>query len=115
MATTQSTADFIVEQAAAAGALSARKMFGEYGLFLDGTMIALICDDQLFVKPTAAGRALIGAVVEASPYPGAKPCFVIDGDHWDDASWMAALFAATAAELPAPKPKRPQRRARPSI
>ena len=31
-------------------------MFGEYGVYVDGKMIGLICDDQLYVKPTASGR-----------------------------------------------------------
>jgi TfoX/Sxy family transcriptional regulator of competence genes len=69
-------------------------------------MVALICDDRFFVKQTAAGRAHIGKVKEASPYPGAKPCFVIAEERWDDADWMTALIALTAAELPPPKPKK---------
>ena len=56
MASSASTVEFIVEQGSAAGAVSARKMFGEYGLYRDGVMVALVCGDQLFVKPTAAGR-----------------------------------------------------------
>jgi TfoX/Sxy family transcriptional regulator of competence genes len=106
MASQQSLVDFIVDQMAAAGLVSARKMFGEYGVYCDGKIVALICDDQLFVKPTAAGRAHIGHVVEASPYKGAKPCFLIPEDKWDDADWMAELVKVSAAELPSPKPKK---------
>ena len=106
MASQQSTVDFIVEQIAKAGQVSARKMFGEYGIYCDGKMVALVCDDQLFVKPTTGGRALIGNVVEASPYKGAKPCFLIPGDRWDDADWLARLIALSAAELPAAIKKR---------
>jgi len=106
MASQQSTVDFILEQTADAGVMSARKMFGEYGLYCDGKIIALVCDDQLFVKPTKAGRALIENVVEAPPYPGAKPYFLIDGDQWDDADWLTQLIRLTAAELPLPPPKR---------
>ena len=84
MASDQRNVDFILEQIAKAGTVSARKMFGEYGIYCDGKMAALVCDDQLFVKPTNAGRSHIGHVQEASPYKGAKPCFVIPGEHWDD-------------------------------
>ncbi len=52
MASSQGTVDFIVEQMASAGTVSARKMFGEYGIYCDGKMVALVCDDRLFVKPT---------------------------------------------------------------
>jgi TfoX/Sxy family transcriptional regulator of competence genes len=106
MASQQKTADYILEQIALAGTVSARKMFGEYGLYCDGKMVALVCDDQLFVKPTEAGRAHVGEVREASPYPGAKPCFLIPGDLWDDADWLAGLIRITTAELPAPIKKR---------
>ena len=105
MASRQTTVDFIIEQMAGAGAVSARKMFGEYAVFCDGKLVALICDDQLFVKPTKAGRAHIGDPIEAPPYKGAKPSFLIDGDAWEDAAWMAALIRVTAAELPMPVKK----------
>jgi TfoX/Sxy family transcriptional regulator of competence genes len=105
MASRQSTVDFIVEQIADAGAVSAKKMFGEYGLFCDGRMVALICDDQLFVKPTESGRAHIGEVTEVPPYPGAKPCFLIPGDKWEDNEWLAKLIKISTTELPLPKQK----------
>ena len=106
MASQQRIVDYIVEQMADAGAVSARKMFGDYGVYCDGKMVALICDDQLFVKPTSGGRAKIGKVQEASPYPGAKPCLVIPGDKWENAEWMAQVIQILAAELPGPKKKR---------
>lgn len=102
MATKASTVEFLVEQMAAAGAVSARPMFGEYGIYCDGKMVAIAADDQLYVKPTAAGRAFIGKVDEAPPYPGAKNYFRIAGGQWDDGEWLAALVKRTAAELPVP-------------
>ena len=107
MASDPKTVEFILDQLAAAGSdVSAKKMFGEYGLYLDGKMAAMVCDDQLFVKPTAEGRAFTGPIEEAPPYPQAKPCLLIDGDRWDDADWLAELLRITAAALPAPKPKK---------
>jgi len=105
MATRQSTIDFLLEQIEAAGEVSAKKMFGEYGIFWDDKMVAMVCDGQLFVKPTVVGRELIGVPVEASPYPGAKPCFLISGDRWEERAWLSRLLQVTAAELPAPKKK----------
>ncbi len=101
MASKQSTVDFIVEQASKAGTVSARKLFGEYGLYCDGKMVALVCDDQLYIKPTQSGRAHIGAVTESPPYQGAKPCFLIPGDKREDAAWPTKLVHITAACLPA--------------
>ncbi len=108
MATRQSTADYIVDQLAGAGDVRASKMFGEYGLYCDGKVVALICDDRLFLKPTDAGRSLIGEVTEGLAYPGAKPSFVIDESLWDDADLFGRLVRATATELPVPKPKKPK-------
>jgi len=105
MASQQGTVDYVIEQLQRAGRVSARKMFGEYAIYCDGKTVALICDDQLYVKPTAAGRAFLGEPQDGFPYPGAKPHFLIAGDRWDDAEWLSTLVALTAAELPIPKPK----------
>jgi DNA transformation protein and related proteins len=104
MVTKASTADFLLEQLGTGVTL--KKMLGEYGLYLEGKMFAMVCDDQLYVKPTPAGRAFLGEVHEAAPYAGAKPAFVIAGDRWEDGEWLAELAALTARELPDPKTKR---------
>lgn len=104
MVSDQSYVDYICEQADLGGALSYRKMFGEYALYLEGKVVALVCDDQLFVKPTAEGRELLGIVSEHPPYPGAKPHFLIT-DELDDQEALQRLLVVTARALPAPKPK----------
>ena len=106
MSSQQKTVDYIVEQSAGAGTMTAKKMFGEYGLYCDGKIMALVCDDQLYVKPTQAGRNYLGVVTDGSPFPGAKPYFLIEGDRWDDADWLAGLVKTTVDDLPAPKPKK---------
>lgn len=111
MASRQDIVDFIVDQASEAGDVSARKMFGEYGVYCRGKFVALICDDRLFVKPTKPGIALLGSYEEAAPYEGAKPHPVVSQERWDDADFMAELFAATAEALPQPKPKKPRKKA----
>lgn len=107
MASQDKTVEYLLDQLRAGGAeVTARKMFGEYGLYIDGKMVALVCDDQLFVKRTTGGTALTGPVEESAPYPGAKPHPLIDPDSWEEADWLAELFQITATELPAPKPKK---------
>lgn len=108
MATKQSTVDTMMEQLSGAGAVSARKMFGEYGVYLSGKIIALICDDQLFIKPTIAGRALLSEIVEAPPYPGAKMYFAITDEQIEDGELMTSLLRAMVKELPAPPVKKPK-------
>ena len=105
MASKQSTVDFIIDQISSAGVVSAKKMFGEYGIYCGEKMVALVCDDQLFIKPTLEGKAFLGECAEGPPYPGAKPCFIIPGEKWDDQEWLSRLISITAAQLPVPKKK----------
>ena len=104
MASDQSLVDFIVDQAEQAGQITYRKMFGEYAVYCDGKVVALVSDNRLFIKPTAGGRAFIGDVVEAPAYPGAKPSFLI-GEKMEDREWLTSLIRITCSELPDPKPK----------
>ena len=105
MASEQTFVDFIVDQIENAGEISAKKMFGEYALYSGEKLFALICDDKLFIKPTKAGRAFIGDVVEAPPYPGAKPSFLIE-EKMEDREWLSELVRISVEELPVPKPKK---------
>jgi len=108
MASQQKTVDFILEQIADAGMVSAKKMFGEYAIYCDEKVVALVCDDRLFVKPTPAGKKFIGEFVEDLPYPGAKPYLLISGDLWDDYEWLTKLIKLSAAQLPLPQKKKPK-------
>ena len=88
-----------------------RKMFGEFGLYSRGKIVAVVCDDQLFVKPTEAGRDFIGEPKMAPPYPGAGPRFLIT-DRLEDKAWLSELLRVTHDALPAPKPNKKRKRKR---
>jgi TfoX/Sxy family transcriptional regulator of competence genes len=105
MSSNQDFVNFVLEQIKGTGEISAKKMFGEYALYSDAKIFALICDDKLFIKPTASGRSFIGEVLEASPYEGAKPSFLIE-DKVEDSDWLSELVRITVKELPEPKPKK---------
>jgi len=105
MASDQKFVDFVLDQTQSAGEITAKKMFGEYGVYVDGKIVGLICDNRLFIKPTHAGRELFYYFAEQPPYEGAKPSFLIE-EKLDDAEWLSTLIKLTAAELPEPKPKK---------
>ena len=105
MSTSPSTIDSILSGLSDDAGVTARKMFGEYGLFLDGKMVGLVCDDILFVKPTTSGLTYLGDHEEGSPYPGAKPCAIVEERFLLKRGALQELLSKTAAELPAPKPK----------
>ena len=67
MATDLKTVEYIVDQIAEAGSVTAKPMFGEYGLYCDGKMIAIIGNDQLFITLTSGGRSLADGAEEVSP------------------------------------------------
>jgi TfoX/Sxy family transcriptional regulator of competence genes len=95
----------VCDQVRGVGDITYRKMFGEYAVYVGGKVVALICDNQLFVKPTKAGRDLLGTATEGAPYPGAKPHFMLD-EHLDDSELLSAVFRATEAALPTQKPRK---------
>ena len=109
MASDLNFVEHVCGQAGLGSSLSFRKMFGEYALYIDGKVIALICDNQVFVKRTTEGEKILGHVSKASPYPGAKPQFRLD-EVLDDRDLLKKLFAATARALPAPTAKKPKAR-----
>ena len=64
--------DFVIDQVKGRCDMSYRHMFGGTTMYVNGNVVALLCDNQLFVKPTDAGRARIGSMVEAPPYEDAN-------------------------------------------
>ncbi len=104
MATDPDFVKFVADQIDDTCEISYRKMFGEYALYSKGKVVALVCDNQLFIKSTEAGKSFIGDVVEAPPYPGAKLAFLIQ-DKIEDGEWLTQLITLTEEELPMPKPK----------
>ena len=105
MASDQKFVDFVTDQIKRAGEITAKKMFGEYGIYADGKIFGLICDNKLFIKPTKSGREFIGDVVESPPYPGAQPSFLIE-EKIEDSEWLSKLVRISVKELPEPKPKK---------
>lgn len=116
MATRPDFIDYIREQADLGDRLVAKKMFGEYAIYLDGKVIALACDNSLFVKPTAIASPLAAGLEMRPPYPGAKPHLLADA-LLDNADRLKGLLLATATALPTRSPVgqvTPKRRRRPA-
>lgn len=100
--------DYICDQIDDACEVTYRHMFGGTTLYSKGKVVALICDNQLFVKPTEAGRAFIGDVTEAPAYKGSKDFFLIE-EEIDNNEWLSELISRTEQELPRPKPRKKKR------
>ena len=100
---------YVCDQIDASCDVTYRHMFGGTTLYSKGKVVALICDNQLFMKPTDAGRDFIGQVVEAPAYEGSKDFFLI-GDEIDDPEWLSELVRRTEAVLPKPKPRKKKKK-----
>ena len=106
MASSQRFLDHVQDLLSAEGmAVTARKMFGEYAIYLDGRVVALVCDDQLFIKSLPATANLTTGMKAAPPYPGARDHWLAD-DELDEPARLAQILAATAMALPLPVPRK---------
>ena len=107
MATAASTIDHLLDTLSPLP-LTIRKMFGEYALYLDAKVVALVCNDTLFLKPTPSALALLPDAELAPPYPGAKPSLVLT-DALDNPDLCIRAIRGVAADLPTPAPKKPKK------
>lgn len=106
MATQRTTVDFILKKIGNPAIFTARPMFGEYALYADGKVVALICDDLLYVKILPQSAPLAGACEQGSPYPGAKPHYVVSEDLVSSLPRLGAILRAIAAALPEKRGRR---------
>ena len=104
MASNTDFVQYIVDQCSDAGEIVAKKMFGDYGIYCNGKIFGLICDDCFYVKPTEAGRALLKTVDMRPPYEGAKGYFYIA--DVDDRDYLSTLVRETCKALQAPKARK---------
>jgi len=104
MPTDKSTIEFLLDQLGPLPDVRTRQMFGGYTLYHQEKVVGLVCDDQLYVKITPAGRAFVGdRYEEGAAYPGAKPSMLIGADELEDDALLCELIRITAESLPVPK------------
>ncbi|MGP3697838.1 TfoX/Sxy family protein [Rhodobacter sp. NSM] len=101
MATDPRTAAQIADALRDAGAISLRRMFGEYAVYLDGRVVGFICDDQLFLKDLPEARAFLPEAATGRPYPGAR-LYIAIADELDDEETLVRAVRALAEVLPVP-------------
>lgn len=105
MSSNPTTIAYIADQLASLSPhIRSRKMFGEYALYYHDRVIALVCDDTLFVKMTSQGKSLLGSdYQEGVPYPGAKPHIKVEEEVINDRELLCRLITTTYQNLPIKK------------
>lgn len=104
MASNADLVQYIMDQCSGAGDIAVKKMMGDYCIYCDGILFGLICDNNLFVKVTEPGRAVVHEVVLRPPYPGARDYFYIE--DVDDMDYLAKLVRVSLPALANPRAKK---------
>jgi hypothetical protein len=99
MATQPETVEFLLTKLRPRERFSARAMFGEYALYADGKVVALICDDRLYVKMVPASQALEAMCEKGEPYPHAKPHYLVDEGQFSSLPTLSAMLCAIADSI----------------
>jgi TfoX/Sxy family transcriptional regulator of competence genes len=106
MATEKETVQFLLQRLRPATRFSARPMFGEYALYADGKVVALICDNLFYVKIVPASRELESLCEKGEPYPGAKPHYIVEEGQFITLPNLSAILFGIAAALPEKKARK---------
>ncbi|MGN0214102.1 MAG: transcriptional regulator [Muribaculaceae bacterium] len=103
MACTVEYVDFVCSQLSGVGVTRAKKMFGDWLIYIDEKPAVLACDNICYVKMLPAISDLMRDAATGCPYPGAKPHYILDIEHRDVA---IKVMKALLPELPYPKKKK---------
>ena len=99
MPTDKRAAEAILAQIAAVADARMRPMFGGYVIYVEEKVIGQFDDNQLFIKTTPFGDGYAPELERASPYPGAKPAFIVPPERLEDADWLREFLAGTRRQI----------------
>ena len=104
MSSSKNYLEFILDQLTEVDGISYKQMMGEYILYLNGKIIAYICDDRLLIKPVPNAIKLMPEAKYEPPYKGAKDMLLCE--NVEDKDFLKTLFEAIYPQLPERKIKR---------
>ncbi|MBP9711803.1 MAG: TfoX/Sxy family protein [Candidatus Pacebacteria bacterium] len=106
MSTQKETVEFILEKLDMPKHFAVRAMFGEYALYANGKTVALVCDDQLYVKILPTSEELEGVCDKDQAYPGSKLHYVVEESQLSQIPNLAEILLNISKSLPDKKPKK---------
>ena len=80
MATSKEFIEYVCDRVAQFGAVNAKKMFGEYIVYIDAKPVLLVCDNTVFVKKLPELSEIMSGADCGFPYDGAKEHYILDTD-----------------------------------
>lgn len=78
MATSVEFVNYVIDQIRGAGIIRAKKMFGEYLVYINDKPVVLVCDNTAYVKILPEIKGLLSE--EGIPYEGSKPHYILNID-----------------------------------
>lgn len=106
MSTRKETVEFILEKLGEPKRFSVRAMFGEYALYADGKVVALVCNDQLYVKILPQSAELEDICDKDEAYPGSKKFYVVEESELSRIKNLPDILLDIAKSLPEKKIKK---------
>ena len=95
--------DFVCRQLAPLGEVKARKMMGDFVIFVNGKCVFTACDELCFIQQHPSIAEMMKSAEVGVPYPDAKPRYILDIDHASDA---CRVVATLWEHLPYPKKRK---------
>jgi len=102
MATSLDYAEYVMDRLSGVGVLRAKKMFGEYMIYVNEKPVVLVCDNICYVKKHPVVEEMMSDAECGCPYYGAKEHYILDIDHSNEARRIVALLE-TVTDCPKPK------------
>lgn len=97
MASSKEFLNFILEQVSSLDGVSSRMMMGEYIIYVNGVIVAYICDNQLLAKSAKVCKEMLPNAPMVPPYKGARDMVLIE--DVEDAEFLKRLFVAIYGEF----------------
>lgn len=85
MASSPEFVQFVCTQLEGAGIVRARKMFGDWLIYVDEKPMILVCDNICYIKKLPVLEILMADAECGCPYDGAKEHYILDIDHGSEA------------------------------
>ena len=103
MACTTEYIDFVCSQIEGVGVIRAKKMFGDWMIYIDEKPGILACDDICYVKMLPVISDMMTNAWTGFPYDGAKEHYILDIEHRDEA---IKVIKALLPVIPYPKKRK---------
>ncbi|GHU00983.1 competence protein TfoX [Betaproteobacteria bacterium] len=105
MSTSLDFVEYVREQISGTGEIRHKKMFGEYVVYVNDKPVLLVCDNTVFVKKLDCVAAEMKDAATGTPYPGARPHYILDIDDVELSRKIIRILEPVTA-LPKPRKRK---------